>query len=53
VRSCLEKNPTQKGAGGVTQAIGPVFKLQYCKKKEKKRKGQQFRVITAMSQEPS
>jgi hypothetical protein len=26
-----EKNPSQKGAGGVTQGVGPEFKPQYCK----------------------
>jgi hypothetical protein len=26
-----------KKAGGVAQGVGPVFKLQYCKKKKKKR----------------
>jgi hypothetical protein len=25
------KNPSQKGAGGVAQGVGPEFKPQYCK----------------------
>jgi hypothetical protein len=29
-----EKNPSQKGAGGVTQGVGPEFKPQYGKKKK-------------------
>jgi hypothetical protein len=29
------KNPSQKRAGGVAQGIGPEFKPQYQKKKEK------------------
>jgi hypothetical protein len=28
-------NPSQKGAGGVTQGVGPEFKPQYCKKRKK------------------
>jgi hypothetical protein len=31
----LEKNPSQKRAGGVAQDVGPEFKLQYHKKKKK------------------
>jgi hypothetical protein len=34
--SYLEKNPSQKRAGGVAQGVGPEFKLQYCKKRKKK-----------------
>jgi hypothetical protein len=26
-----KKNPSQKGAGGVPQGVGPEFKPQYCK----------------------
>jgi hypothetical protein len=34
------KNPfTKKGAGGVAQSVGPEFKSQYHKKKEKKQIG--------------
>jgi hypothetical protein len=33
----LEKNPTQKRAGGVGQSVGPEFKPHCCKKKKKKR----------------
>jgi hypothetical protein len=36
--SYLEKNPSQKRAGGVTEGVGPEFKPQYRKKKRKKRK---------------
>jgi hypothetical protein len=36
VRPYLEKNPSQKRAGGVAQGVGPEFKPQYCKKKKKK-----------------
>jgi hypothetical protein len=35
VRPYLEKNPSQKRAGGVAQGVGPEFKPQYCKKKKK------------------
>jgi hypothetical protein len=35
VRPYLEKNPTQKRAGGVAQGVGPEFKLQYWKTKNK------------------
>jgi hypothetical protein len=35
VRPFLEKNPSQKRAGGVAQGVGPEFKPQYCKKKKK------------------
>jgi hypothetical protein len=34
----LKKNPSQKRAGTVAQGIGPEFKLQYCKKKKRKKK---------------
>jgi hypothetical protein len=30
-----KKNPSQKRTGGVTQGIGPEFKVQYRKKKSK------------------
>jgi hypothetical protein len=30
----LEKNPSQKRAGGVAQGVGPEFKKQYRKKKK-------------------
>jgi hypothetical protein len=29
VRPYLEKNPSQKRAGGVAQSVGPEFKPQY------------------------
>jgi hypothetical protein len=35
-RPYLEKNPSQKRAGGVAQGVGPEFKPQYWKKKTKK-----------------
>jgi hypothetical protein len=35
MRPYLGKKPSQKRAGGVAQAIGPEFKLQYHKKKRK------------------
>jgi hypothetical protein len=38
VRPYLEKNPSQKRAGGVAQGAGPEFKPQYHKKKKKKKK---------------
>jgi hypothetical protein len=31
-----QKNPSQKGAGGVAQGVGPEFKPQYCKEEKKK-----------------
>jgi hypothetical protein len=31
-RPYLEKNPSQKWAGGVAQGVGPEFKPQYLKK---------------------
>jgi hypothetical protein len=38
-RPYLEKNPShkhkKKRPGGVSQGVGPEFKLQYCKKKKK------------------
>jgi hypothetical protein len=37
VRPYIEKNPSQKRAGGVAQGVGPEFKPQYCKKKKKKK----------------
>jgi hypothetical protein len=36
MRSYLEKNPSQKRAGGMAQGIGPKSKPQYHKKKKKK-----------------
>jgi hypothetical protein len=33
MRPYLEKNLSQKGAGGVAQGVGPEFKLQHHKKK--------------------
>jgi hypothetical protein len=36
MRSYLEKNPSQKTAGGVAQGEGLEFKPQYHKKKKKK-----------------
>jgi hypothetical protein len=35
VRPYLEKNPSQKRAGGVAQDVGPEFKPWYCQKKKK------------------
>jgi hypothetical protein len=32
MRPYLEKNLSQKWAGGVAQGVGPEFKTQYCKK---------------------
>jgi hypothetical protein len=32
-----QKTQSQKRAGGVAQGVGPAFKLQYCKKKKKKK----------------
>jgi hypothetical protein len=32
----ISKNPSQKKTDGEAQGIGPEFKFQYCKKKEKK-----------------
>jgi hypothetical protein len=37
VRPYLEKNPSQKWAGGVAQGVGPEFKRRYCKKKKRTR----------------
>jgi hypothetical protein len=31
MRPYLEKNPSQKRAGGMAQGVGPEFKSQYCK----------------------
>jgi hypothetical protein len=36
MRPYLEKNPSQKRAGGVAQGVGPEFKPQYCQEKQKK-----------------
>jgi hypothetical protein len=36
MRPCLEKNPSQKRAGGVAQGVGPEFKPQYGEKKKKR-----------------
>jgi hypothetical protein len=38
MRPCLQKIPSQKRAGGVTQGEDPEFKSQYHKKKKKTRK---------------
>jgi hypothetical protein len=38
VRPHLEKNPSQKRAGGVAQGIGPEFKLQYHTQKKSQNK---------------
>jgi hypothetical protein len=35
MRPYLDKNPSQKRAGGVAQGVGPEFKPQYCKKRKK------------------
>jgi hypothetical protein len=37
VRLYLEKNPSQKRAGGVAQGVNAEFKPQYHKRKEKKK----------------
>jgi hypothetical protein len=34
-RTLISKNPSQKGAGGEAQGIGPKFKPQYLKKIKK------------------
>jgi hypothetical protein len=34
VKSQPGQNPSQKGAGGMAQGVGPEFKPQYCKKKK-------------------
>jgi hypothetical protein len=36
-RPCLEKNQHKKRAGGVAQVVGPEFKPQYHKKRERER----------------
>jgi hypothetical protein len=33
-----KKNPSKKMAGGMAQGVGPEFKSQYCKKKNKTKK---------------
>jgi hypothetical protein len=33
-----KKKKSQKRAGGVAQGVSPEFKLQFCKKRKKKRK---------------
>jgi hypothetical protein len=38
VRPHLEKNPSQKRAGGVAQGVGPEFNPSTTKKKKKKKK---------------
>jgi hypothetical protein len=38
MKTYLEKDPSQKSAGGVAQGVGPEFKPQYCRKKKKRRK---------------
>jgi hypothetical protein len=35
MRPYLEKGPSQERAGGVSQGVGPKFKLQYCQNKKK------------------
>jgi hypothetical protein len=35
--SSWDPNTQKKGTGGMAQGVGPDFKSQYCKKKEKKR----------------
>jgi hypothetical protein len=37
VRPYLEKTHHKKGVGGVAQGVDPEFKLQYCKKKGRRR----------------
>jgi hypothetical protein len=47
VRSSLEKNPTQKRAGGMDQVVrvwGPEFKFQCSKKK----KSLEFKILTTV-----
>jgi hypothetical protein len=39
-----EKNPSQEKAGGVAQGVGPEFKPQYKKKKEKCEKIMCFKI---------
>jgi hypothetical protein len=38
VRPYLKKNPTQKRVGGMTQSVGPEFKLQYQNKTKQNKK---------------
>jgi hypothetical protein len=38
VRSYLEKNPSQKRAGGVAQTVGHEFKPQYHQKRKRKKR---------------
>jgi hypothetical protein len=45
VRLYLEKNPSQKRAGGVAQGEGPEFKLQYHKKQTNKNKQKNIKPI--------
>jgi hypothetical protein len=39
-RAPILKKTSQKTAGGVARGVGPEFKSQYCRKKEKKRTGE-------------
>jgi hypothetical protein len=43
LRPYLEKNPSQKRAGGVAQGVGPEFKPQYCKERQKPRERERER----------
>jgi hypothetical protein len=44
MRPYLEKNPSQKRAGGVAQDVGPEFKSQYCKERERQRERERDKV---------
>jgi hypothetical protein len=48
MRPCLEKNQSQKGAGGVAQGVGPEFKPQHCKKKKEKAAGKILKTLCLM-----
>jgi hypothetical protein len=39
-QAAISKNPSHKRAGGVAQGVGTEFKLQYHKKRKKKKKTQ-------------
>jgi hypothetical protein len=38
IKTLSQKNPSQKGAGGVAQNVGPEFKPQHHKKKKRRRR---------------
>jgi hypothetical protein len=53
MRPYLEKNPSQKRAGGVAQGVGPEFKSQYCKKKKKRQEDPFCSLVTIPTMIPS